>query len=378
MIAYVATQGARIVREGKRLLVRKDSDIHHTLFIWKLEQLFVFGNVSITPPALGLLLREGVDTVFLRADGRYLGRLAPEPQANVFLRKRQFQLTDDPVFTLNMAKAVTEGKIQNQATVLARIKRARNLAQAREAADELRRLARKLQDATDLDTVRGLEGAAAARYFKTLPLGLTKDFGFSKRVRRPPTDPVNAVLSLLYTLLINRCHAAVRCAGLDPQPGALHSLEYSRNALPLDLVEEFRPILADTLTLALFNLGILDWGDFECRHPAPAQPEPPDPLETAVNDPLGRMSMEDATDLTDLPGEQLPPTPDRPDKPAMLLSPSALRRVLAAFSKKLETTFFHPVAEKEVTYGQSLEIQARLYRRAVEGQAVTYQPLLLR
>ncbi len=378
MIAYVATQGARIVREGKRLLVRNDSDTHHTLFIWKLEQLLIFGNVSITPPALGLLLREGVDTVFLRADGRYLGRLAPEPQANVFLRKRQFHLTDDPGFILGMAKTITEAKIQNQATVLARIKRARNIAPAREAADDLRRLARKIADAPDLDAVRGLEGAAAARYFKTLPLGLTKDFGFVKRVRRPPTDPVNAVLSLLYTLLINRCHAAVRCAGLDPQPGALHALEYGRNSLPLDLVEEFRPILADTLTLALFNLGVLDWPDFECRLPAPARADAPDPLENAVNDPLGRMSLEDATELADLPGEQLPPTPDRPAKPAVLLSPAALRRVLAAFSKRMETAFFHPVAEKEVTYAQSLEIQARLYRRVVEGQAAAYRPLLLR
>ncbi len=378
MIAYVTTQGARIVREGQRLLVRKDGDTYHTLFIWKLEQLLIFGNVSITPPALGLLLREGVDTVFLRADGRYLGRLAPEAPANVFLRKRQFQLTDDADFLLKMAKAMTAGKIQNQATVLARIKRARNAVQALEAAEDLRRLARRVQTASDLDMLRGLEGAAAARYFKTLPLGIGKDFGFTKRVRRPPTDPVNAVLSLLYTLLINRCHAAVRCAGLDPQPGTLHSLEYGRNALPLDLVEEFRPILADTLALALFNLGVLDWGDFECRNPAPPGDESPDPLENAANDPLGRMTMEDATELADLPGEQLPPTPDRPAKPAVLLGAAALRRVLAAFSKRMETTFFHAGAAKGVTYAQAMEIQARLYRRVVEGQSDVYQPLLLR
>ena len=378
MIAYVTTQGSRIVREGKRLLVRKDNDVHHTLFIWKLEQLIVFGNVSITPPALMLLLHEGVDTVFLRADGRYAGRLSPEPQANVFLRKRQFQLTDDIIFTLNMGKAITVGKIQNQATVLARIKRARNVPHVREAVDELRRLARKIDEAPNLDVVRGLEGAAAARYFKILPLGLTKDFGFTKRVRRPPTDPVNAVLSLLYTLLINRCHAAVHCAGLDPHPGALHSLEYGRNSLPLDLIEEFRPILADTLTLALFNLGVLDWADFETRPTEKHEHVRPDPLENAVHDPLGRMTLDHTRELADLPGEQLPPTPEATEKPAILLTPEALRRVLAAFSKRMDTTFFHPAADKEVTYAEALELQARLYRRVVEGQASIYQPLLLR
>ena len=98
MIVYVTTQGARIVREGRHLLVKKENDTYHTLFIYKLEQLIIMGNVNITPQALKLLLREGIDTVFLRVDGRYVGRLGGGEQKNVFLRKRQFILSDDAGF----------------------------------------------------------------------------------------------------------------------------------------------------------------------------------------------------------------------------------------------------------------------------------------
>lgn len=230
----------------------------------------------------------------------------------------------------------------------------------------------------------GLEGSGAALYFKHLHLAFKEDWGFTQRVRRPPTDPVNAVLSLLYTLLINRCYAAVRIAGLDPYPAALHSLTYGRHSLPLDLVEEFRAMLADTLTIALFNLRMLDWEDFASPAPDPPEEEIPDDdaaADAVLRDPLGAMTPgAGATDVSDLAGEQMEaaPTANAPWKRPVLLRNAAFRKVLTVFAKKMETEFQHPTAERQMTYNDALIFQARQYRRLVEGEVDAYTPLTLR
>lgn len=386
MIVYVTTQGARIVREGRHLLVKKDTDIYHTLFTYKLEQLVLMGNVVITPHALKLLLRENIDTVFLRVDGRYLGRLASAEPKNVFLRRRQFVLSDDGAFCLPVARSIVLGKMANMATVLNRIARTRKEGVASTAADNIRKLARRCEGATNLEQLRGYEGAASATYFQSLGLGLNQNPGFTKRVRRPPTDPVNAVLSLLYTFLINRAYAAVRVAGLDPYPGVLHSLEYGRHSLPLDLVEEFRTLVADTLTLSLFNLGVLKEDDF--YRLAPPEPESNEPfvvaeatIDLACQDALGMMSVKAEEDVFDLPDQRLDEAAEvseRAGKMAVRLQPAAFIRVIKAFEKKINTEFFHPLAEKKLSYSEAMIFQARHYRQVIEGEAAHYQPLLLK
>jgi CRISPR-associated protein Cas1 len=386
MIVYVRTQGARILREGRHLIVRTPgSNDTRTLFTYRLSQVVVVGNVTITPQALKLLLREAIDTVFLRTDGRYIGRLeAPEPK-NVFLRKKQFALLDDRDFCLKMAKSIVAGKTANMATVLQRIQRTRKEPKAGDAAAEIRRVVHRLPVAESVEEVRGLEGYAAARYFPAFALGLDSDFGFRRRVRRPPTDPVNAVLSLLYTFLINRANAAVRLAGLDPYPGFLHSMEYGRHSLPLDLVEEFRAILADTLTLSLFNLGVIKANDF-FEIPPPEQPwEESDgdgTINDACNDRIGRMTVPDDEEMFDLPEQRLEETPEveesRAGKAAVRLHPSAFSRVVQTFEKKIGTEFFYPPAEKRLTYSDAMVYQARQFRRVIEGESAEYQPLLLK
>ncbi|MDD2366195.1 MAG: CRISPR-associated endonuclease Cas1 [Desulfuromonadaceae bacterium] len=387
MIVYVTTQGSRIVREGRHLLVKKENDTYHTLFIYKLEQLIIMGNVVITPQALKLLLRENIDTVFLRIDGRYVGRLAGGEQKNVFLRKRQFILTDDAEFCLNTARSIVAGKMANMATVLQRIQRTRDARQAGDAADAIKMMSRKLAEADSVDVVRGLEGSASARYFAGLRYGFDRDYGFTKRVRRPPTDPVNSVLSLLYTFIINRAYSAIRIAGLDPYPGTLHTLEYGRHSLPLDLVEEFRSVIADTLTLSMFNLGILKESDFYRVEPPPPV-APPDNNEELINevcnDPLGMMTLIEEDDMFDLPPQ--PIEDDEEDnqagsaggKLAIRLYPPAFVRLVKAFEKKMTTEFYHPVAEKRMTYADAFVFQARQLRRVIEGEVVRYQPLQLK
>lgn len=379
MIAYVTSQGARIEKEGRRLIVH-GKDFRHILFAAHLEQLVLFGNVNITAPAMFTLLKQEIDTVFLRADGRYMGRLAGREPANVMLRKRQFALCDNTAFRVRAGRSIVQAKILNQATLLARIKRARNRPAASVAADRLRKYAAEALRASSCAELRGIEGRAAALYFQHLPLGFLKDWGFERRVRRPPTDPVNCVLSFLYTMLANRCYAAVRVAGLDPQPGILHELSYGRDSLPLDLIEEFRTMLADTLTLSLFNMNMLDWDDFRTPPPEEAVEDQreDETMKRVLTDPLGAMSPQTLPEEDSRGAETLAEEPFPEPNRAILLTNSAMKTVITAFSKKLETSFFHPVAGKTMTYAEAIIHQARQLRRLIDGSADAYTPLMLR
>ncbi|MCK5826641.1 MAG: CRISPR-associated endonuclease Cas1 [Desulfuromusa sp.] len=387
MIVYITTQGAKIVKEGRHLLVKKDGATHRTLFTYKLQQLIICGRIELTQPALAFLLREQIDTVFLRFDGRYLGRLSSAESKNVFLRKKQFLLLDDQEFCLRVARQLLRGKFLNMITVLQRIGRTRKNRSVDPCIQQIRNSLHNLEAAASIGVLMGYEGSATAAYFSGFRLGLDRDFGFTRRVRRPPTDPVNSVLSLLYTMLINRVYAAIRIAGLDPYPGVLHQSDYGRQALPLDLVEEFRAILADTLTLSLFNLRVLQDDDFERVLPEPVVAEPlvmdtsDTSLVAALNDPLGRMNCCDAESVFDIPSQQTlshEETAATGNKLSIKLSPAAFRQVLTAFERKLATEFFHPLAEKRISYADALVFQARQYRRVVEGEIVEYQPLLLK
>lgn len=378
MIAYITEQGAKIQREGRRLIVSSEKG-KQTLFIWKLEQIICVGNVSLTQPAIALLLKENIDTVFLQYNGSFLGRLTSKDPGNVFLRKKQFLLTDDNEACLRIAKPIIQAKILSQATFLSRIKRSKSQAEAGVLSKKIRAYALEVHNARSLEGLRGIEGQAASLYFSGLHLGLLGDFGFRKRVRRPPTDPVNAVLSFLYTILINRCYAAVMQAGLDPQPGILHALSYNRFSLPLDLVEEWRTIIVDALTLALFNTKVLDWEDFYTPEITEEEKEEKDPLELAVMDSLGNISAQIPLEtVSDFSGEFFEPVMQGSIKAPMFLTKSSLKRVLLAFSKKMETSFFHPLAQKELTYNQALVFQARELRKSIEDSSYPYIPIYLR
>ena len=385
MIVYVKTQGARIVKEGRHLLVKKGDGIYNTLFTYKLDQLLLFGNIEITHNALCQLMRSNIDTVFLTRYGRYLGRLAAPESKNVFLHKAQYILLDAPEFGLALARDIVAGKLSNMATLLMRIKRSRKIPEAGIMAKEIQDLMPKLAEAESVDSVRGYEGRGSALYFKGFRNGFIDDMGFRKRVRRPPTDPVNSVLSLLYTFLMNRVYSAVRIAGLDPYPGFLHSADYGRYSLVLDLMEEFRTIVADTLTLSLFNLKILQPEDFHIEVPVEAtstQPEPGDPPDITM-DPIGLISLNDGdSDCFDLPEQRMEAVSVTAEhvtgKYPVKLSPEAFKRVIDAFEKKLTTTFYYPPAARQLTYGDAIIFQAGRFRKVIEGEVDVYQPLLLK
>jgi len=386
MRIYVTTQGARIVREGAHLLVKKGDDIYHTLFVAKLSQVCICGRAELTAPALQLLLRHGVDTVFLSKDGRYLGRLASPESKNVFLRKRQFALLDDPGFAADVCRRILYGKMTSQAMLLMRISRTRKVKEAKHKAREIRSLIKRLPEIDDIDSLRGLEGRASAIYFQGLRHGLLHDFGFRRRVRRPPTDPVNAVLSLLYTFLFNRVYSGIRQANLDPYPGFLHAPDYGRFALVMDLMEEFRTIIVDTLTLSLFNLKILQKEDFVTEHPEPESslPTVPDSGPDVVADRYGIMSESGDGRVFDLPPQRMEDVileedeEDNRGKLPVKLTPEAMKRVIENFERKMTTEIHHPVEDRTMTYGEAIVAQAHLFRQVVEGQRAVYEPLILK
>lgn len=386
MVVYIKTQGARIIKEGRHLLVKKGEATCNTLFTYKLRQIVIFGNIEITHRALAQLMRYEVDTVFLTENGRYLGRIASPESRNVFLHKRQYDLLSDAAFTVRLARAVVAGKLGNMATVLMRIKRTRNDQLAGRKAHEILDLLPPLQKADNVESVRGYEGRGSALYFEAFRRGFIEDMGFTRRVRRPPTDPVNSILSLLYTFLMNRVYAAVRVAGLDPYPGFLHAIDYGRYSLVLDLMEEFRTIIADTLTFSLFNLRILKKEDFYVETPTGEDEyyqAPEARLTDVARDPIGLISpvAEDA-DCFDLPDQRMEEegviVPGTAAKYPVKLHKDAFKRVIDAFERKLTTPFHYPPADRQLTYADALLFQAEHFRKVIEGEAAVYKPVLLK
>jgi CRISPR-associated protein Cas1 len=385
MIVYVKTQGARIIREGRHLLVKKGDAVYHTLFTYKLDQLLLFGNIEITHPALCQLMRNNIDIVFLTQNGRYLGRMAPVESKNVFLHKRQYLLLDHLKFNVTVARSIVSGELSNMATLLMRIKRSKNRTEAGQQAKKITGLLPKLSQCDDLDSIRGYEGMGSALFFQGFREGFKNNLGFTKRVRRPPTDPVNSVLSLLYTFLMNRVYSAVRISGLNPYPGVLHAIDYGRYSLVLDLMEQFRTIIADTLTLSLFNLQILQEKDFhiekslENSKPEENTPNMPD----VSQDPIGMISgNEDEIKCFDMPEQRMEPenkiAEEKTGKYPVKLNSDAFARIIEAFEKKLTTRFFYPLAERNMTYGDAIIFQTHLFRKVIEGEVEVYQPLLMK
>ena len=384
MVVYIKTQGSKIVKEGRHLLVKKNDAVYHTLFTYKLSQIVIFGNVDITHQAFVQLLRRGIDVVFLTYSGRYLGRIATAEARNVFLRKRQYQLVDDPEFGLRLCRAIVAGKLSNMATLLMRIKRSRHVGSPADNARGILDLIDPARRAESVESLRGYEGRGTALFFDAFPLGFVDNMGFSKRVRRPPTDPVNSVLSLLYTFLMNRVYTAVRIAGLDPYPGFLHTIDYGRYSLVLDLMEEFRSIIAETLTLSLFNLKILQKNDFIIEAPSPEEEETTEEaMPDVTKDPIGLISGDDGEgEIFDLPDQRMDEgagsVGTSSGKHPVKLRPEAFKRVIDAFEKKLTTAFYYPPAERRLTYNDAMIYQAGHFRKVIEGEAEIYQPVLLK
>lgn len=313
----------------------------------KVDQVVVHGNSTLTAPAIAALMAQRTEICFLGEHGDFRGRLVPAFTKNVEVRMEQHRAHDQPARAFPLARAFVTAKLANMRTQLLRSNRHR-------ADDALAAAAERVRDAIDAasalqrgpndpppdpvspqrQTVEGqllgTEGAGSAAYFGAFSHMLSDGWLFSGRVKRPPTDPVNALLSYGYVLLMHQVASAAQVAGLDPQIGYLHSARYGKPALALDLMGEFRPVIVDSTVLTLLNTGMLAARDF--------------------------VEEGQAFRLTD-----------------------AGRRVfLAKLEDRLQTEIQHPVFGYKVSYRRCLELQARLLAKTLVGEIPEYRPFLSR
>lgn len=267
---FVTTQGAYLHRDGETVTARKDGELLLRVPSHTLQSIVCFGRVTLSAPLMGFCADSGILITYLSETGEFWARIQGRVAGNVLLRRNQYRAADAVERSAPIAQAMVMAKIANCRSVLMRALRDQKerLSEIENAATRLgRTLERLLRDQFQQDHLRGIEGESASVYFgafEALIVAQKQNFQFTGRSRRPPLDPVNALLSFAYTLLVHDVAAALESVGLDPYVGFLHTDRPGRPGLALDLMEEFRPILADRLVLNLINRQQVAKEDF--RH----------------------------------------------------------------------------------------------------------------
>ncbi|MFY0542684.1 type I-C CRISPR-associated endonuclease Cas1c [Brevibacillus sp. H7] len=266
---YVTLPDAYIGSKGETLLVSASGAKELQVPILNLESVIVFGYKGVSPDAMQLCIENNVSLVYLTPYGQFKARVTGETKGNVHLRRTQYRWSDNDEKTLLLAQRFLYAKIANAKTSVQRTLRDYpdrvNKDQFKSVISMLDRQIREVRNSKSLDQLRGAEGLAARHYFSIISeqvLVNKESFPFPGRVKRPPTDRINALLSFLYTLLANDVTHAIESVGLDPQLGFLHRDRSGRNSLALDLMEEFRVYLADRTALTLINRQQLSPNDF--------------------------------------------------------------------------------------------------------------------
>lgn len=337
-VLYVVTPGSMLHLDHDSVRVEVDGETRARFPLIRLSGIVIVGRVMLSPFLIQRCADDGRSLVWLDGQGRFKARVEGSTRGNVLLRRVQHLALDDVSATHTIARQIVAAKVQNSRQILLRAARdasrqddriALEAATARMAA-----MLDRLHESHDLNVTRGLEGESASAYFEVFPRMLRVDrrvFTTGRRTRRPPRDRLNAVLSFLYALVRSECASALEGVGLDPQVGYLHTLRPGRPSLALDLMEEFRPILADRVALTLINRGQLKPSDF-----------------------------------VDLPGG------------AVHLSDEGRRTVIEGFQRRKHDEIEHRVIKQKVPLGLIPHVQARLLARHLRGDLLHYPPFLYR
>lgn len=335
---YVTTQGAYLAKEGETVVVKVDGDIRLRIPVHTIGGVVCFGNVSCSPFLMGFCAENNVALSFLTEHGRFLARVQGPVSGNVLLRREQYRKADDPSFSALVARSVLTGKIANCRTVLQRALRDHG---PRIAEQEVRHAVLRLDHCLDLlekeeslDIIRGIEGDSAHIYFGVFDHLITAQkpsFIFEERNRRPPLDKVNCLLSFIYTLVMHDVRSALEAVGLDPGVGFLHRDRPGRSGLALDLMEEFRPFIADRLVLSLINLQQVQAKGFKAME-------------------SGAVIMDDDT----------------------------RKAVLVAYQERKQEELTHPFLDEKVKIGILFHVQALLMARFLRGDLDGYPPFIWR
>lgn len=324
---YVTEPGARIEKEYGRILVTKEDEVLMRLPAQNVDAVVLVGPVGVTTQALHALLHRQTPLFLVKYNGDLIGRLAPAQGYHLQLRQAQYRRDDDEGFSLRLARSIVAGKIRNQNVLARRILRRKEKTHLADAPAQLKEAEAKARACETMDSLLGIEGSAARLYFDVLSSAFGPEWKFDKRTRRPPRDPVNALLSLGYTFLGYAMLSALEIAGLDPYLGYFHQETYGRPALALDLIEEFRAPVVDSLTLGLVKRRLLREQDFS-------------------SDETG----------------------------GIRLSPRGLRVFLREFSDKLESRLTVRRIGRPLSYRKLLEVQARRLADVLLGKVEEYQP----
>ncbi len=266
---YLTEQGSKLSKTSKRLVIEKDGQTLLEIPEFKVERVLIFGNVQITTQAMAFLLDNGIEVSFLSLYGKYRGRLSPVESKNAQLRIHQYQKHLDAEFKVSLAKSIVHAKLNNGRELLMRYARNHPEIDFSQDKTEMEDCISRLDHKESVNSVMGVEGAAASVYFEAFGKMLRKELGFEGRQRRPPKDPVNALLSLGYTLIGNEMHSLICAVGFDPYIGFFHGIDYGRPSLALDLIEPFRHAIIDRFTLYLVNnfflfFFLVQYSVFEC------------------------------------------------------------------------------------------------------------------
>jgi CRISPR-associated protein Cas1 len=259
---YLTEQGSILRKTSDRLVVSKKGEVLAEIPCAKLETIFLYGAVQVTSQALAELLDQGIELALFTLKGRLRGQLTPPKAKNIPLRMMQYELARAPESCLVRARELVATKIRNSAGVLRRLRTNRPDAIPLPPIQELEAQAERVSAVASLDELRGMEGSAAARYFSALAGAVPADAGFTGRNRRPPRDPLNALLSFGYVLVANELQSLLDGMGFDPYLGFYHQPDYGRPSLALDLLEELRAPLVDRFSVNLLARRQLIPGDF--------------------------------------------------------------------------------------------------------------------
>lgn len=333
---FITVEGTRLKKEGECVVVTIQDEKKAEVPLRHLRSVVCLARAWLTPELMESCSEAGIHVAFFGVTGRFLARVEGLPGGNVLLRRQQFRAADDPVRTLAIARALVVGKLANARQFLLHARRdaaRERQPQLEEAAHRLSNHLRAIERADDLEQLRGLEGIAARDYFGAFPLllkGSASGFEFEGRNRRPPRDPLNALLSFGYALLLQDCAGALAGVGLDPAVGFLHEDRPGRLSLALDLMEEFRTPVVDRLVLAMVNRAQLKPEDFR----------------------------------TEAAG-------------AVLLRDEARKAFLVAYQSAKQVAVRHAFLEQETTWGVAPHLQALLLARTLRGELDAYPPFAM-
>jgi len=330
---YITCQESYLHKERETIVIRNGDEKLGQFPALSIGGILCFGQISVSPFLMGFCVEQGIGLSFFTEYGRFLARVQGKQSGNVLLRREQYRWADNPQKSVPIARLMVAAKIANGRTVL--LRELRNHGEnilIKEASERLALSLRRVQNATSVEETMGMEGEAAMYYFGAFnELLRGSGFAFGGRIRRPPTDPVNALLSFVYSLITQECVSALQGVGLDPYVGYLHKDRPGRPSLALDLLEEFRSSWADRLVLTLINRRQLTLSDF----------------------------------VTEGSG-------------AVRLTNDARKAVLIAYQERKQAEILHPYLEEQVPIGLLPHSQAMLLARHIRGDTKFYTPYLVK